>query len=260
MKQVRLLLLRHGECEGGAILRGRVDVPLSDKGWRQMSAAVALQSCECHGIYSSTSRRCAEFAKVLATEQHSNSSVSSSFASASSNSISSNSISSNCISSNNFAAPTSSPLEVNLLEDLQEMDFGDWDGRLLDELYQQDGDRMAAYWQDPWAVSPPNGETMADFEARVDRAIAAILDHEFARLSFDDKQAHTASDTVANIWVLTHGGVIRHLMARALGAVKVVGFYSQLTLPVAALVTINVLEDNQGIRYWRLDWPSGHGE
>lgn len=249
MKQVRLLLLRHGECEGGAILRGRVDVPLSDKGWRQMSAAVEAHATVCHGIYSSTSRRCAEFAKLLAT-QHASASVSSSFACASSN----------CISSNNFAAPTSSPLEVNLLEDLQEMDFGDWDGRLLDELYQQDGDRMAAYWQDPWAVSPPNGETMADFEARVDRAIAAILDHEFARLSFDDKQAHTASDTVANIWVLTHGGVIRHLMARALGAVKVVGFYSQLTLPVAALVTINVLEDNQGIRYWRLDWPSGRGE
>lgn len=250
MKQVRLLLLRHGECEGGAILRGRVDVPLSDKGWQQMSAAVALQACECHGIYSSTSRRCAEFAKALAAEQHSNSSVSSSFASASSN----------CISSNNFAAPTSSPLEVNLLEDLQEMDFGDWDGRLLDELYQQDGEQMAAYWQDPWAVSPPNGETMADFEARVDRAIEAILEQAFARLPLDDKQAHAKSDTAANIWVLTHGGVIRHLMARALGAVKVVGFYSQLTLPVAALVTINVLEDTQGTRYWRLDWPSGHDE
>ncbi|MCR4536595.1 histidine phosphatase family protein [Shewanella xiamenensis] len=259
MKQVRLLLLRHGECEGGAILRGRVDVPLSEKGWQQMSAAVAAQATVCHGIYSSTSRRGAEFAKLLATK-HASASVSSSFVSSSLATSSFASASSNCISSNNFAAPTSSPLEVNLLEDLQEMDFGDWDGRLLDELYQQDGDRMAAYWQDPWAVSPPNGETMADFEARVDRAIAAILDHEFARLSFDDKQAHTASDTVANIWVLTHGGVIRHLMARALGAVKVVGFYSQLTLPVAALVTINVLEDNQGIRYWRLDWPSGHGE
>lgn len=241
MKQVRLLLLRHGECEGGAILRGRVDVPLSAKGWRQMSAAVALQVCECHGIYSSTSRRCAEFAKVLATK-HASASVSSSFASASSN----------CISSNNFAAPTSSPLEVSLLEDLQEMDFGDWDGRLLDELYQQDGERMAAYWQDPWAVAPPKGETMADFEARVDRAIAAILEQAFACLPLGDKPADAAADTAANIWVVTHGGVIRHLMARALGAVKAVGFYSQLTLPVAALVTINVLEDNQGTRYWQI--------
>lgn len=252
MKQVRLLLLRHGECEGGAILRGRVDVPLSDKGWQQMSAAVEAHATVCHGIYSSTSRRCAEFAKLLAT-QHASASVSSSFASASSN----------CISSNNFAAPTSSPLEVNLLKELQEMDFGDWDGRLLDELYQQDGERMAAYWQDPWAVSPPNGETMASFEARIDGTIEQILNKEFALLALDDEQAHgecNADAPTANIWVLTHGGVIRYLMARALGAVKVVGFYSQLTLPVAALVTINVLEDTQGTRYWRLEWPSGHGE
>ncbi|MGL5392296.1 MAG: histidine phosphatase family protein, partial [Shewanella sp.] len=179
-----------------------------------------------------------------------NSSVSSSFASASSN----------CISSNNFAAPTSSPLEVNLLKDLQEMDFGDWDGRLLDELYQQDGERMAAYWQDPWAVSPPKGEAMADFEARVDSAIAAILEQAFACLALGGNPADAAVATSANIWVVTHGGVIRHLMARALGAVNAVGFYSQLTLPVAAQVTIHVLEDNQGARYWRLDWPSSHAE
>ncbi|MGL4219173.1 MAG: histidine phosphatase family protein [Shewanella sp.] len=240
MKQVRLLLLRHGECEGGAILRGRVDVPLSEKGWQQMSAAVAAQATVCHGIYSSTSRRGAEFAKVLALEPHSRLSESS-----------------------HLAAPTPSPLEVNLLEDLQEMDFGDWDGRVLDELYQQDGERMAAYWQDPWAVSPPNGETMASFEARIDGAIEQILNKEFALLALDDEQAHgerNANAPTANIWVLTHGGVIRHLMARALGAVRTVGFYSQLTLPVAAVVTINVLEDKHGTRYWRLDWPSGHGD
>ncbi|MFB2777328.1 histidine phosphatase family protein [Shewanella xiamenensis] len=240
MKQLRLLLLRHGECEGGAILRGRVDVPLSEKGWRQMSAAVALQARECHGIYSSTSRRCAEFAKVLALEPHSSLSGSS-----------------------HLAAPTPSPLEVNLLEDLQEMDFGDWDGRLLDELYQQDGERMAAYWQDPWTVSPPNGETMASFEARIDGAIEQILNKEFALLALDDEQAHgecNANVPTANIWILTHGGVIRHLMARALGAVRTVGFYSQLTLPVAAVMTINVLEDKHGTRYWRLDWPSGHAD
>ncbi|MEE1979377.1 histidine phosphatase family protein [Shewanella xiamenensis] len=240
MKQVRLLLLRHGECEGGAILRGRVDVPLSDKGWRQMSAAVAAQATVCHGIYSSTSKRCAEFAKAFAAELHSSASVGIS-----------------------LDAPAPLPLKVNLLEELQEIAFGDWDGCLLDDLYQQDGERMAAYWQDPWAVSPPNGETMASFEARIDGAIEQILNKEFAQLALDDEQAHgecNANVPTANIWVLTHGGVIRHLMARALGAVRTVGFYSQLTLPVAAVVTINVLEDKHGTRYWRLDWPSGHGD
>jgi len=183
-----------------------------------MKQAVGLQACECHGIYSSTSRRCAEFAKVMALEPHSSLSESS-----------------------HLAASTPSPLEVNLLEDLQEMDFGDWDGCLLDELYQRDGERMAAYWQNPWEVTPPNGETMASFEARIDGAIAQILDKAFAQLAMDDEQAHgefNASAPAANIWVVTHGGVIRHLMSRALGAVKVVGFYSQLALPVAAVVRL----------------------
>jgi len=240
MKQLRLLLLRHGECEGGAILRGRVDVPLSDKGWRQMSAAVEAQATVCHGIYSSTSRRCAEFAKAFAAELHSSASV-----------------------GRSLDAPAPLPLKVNLLEELQEIAFGDWDGCLLDDLYQRDGERMAAYWQNPWEVTPPNGEAMANFEARIDGAIAQILDKEFALLAMDDEQAHgefNANAPAANIWVVTHGGVIRHLMSRALGAVKTLGFYSQLALPVAAVVTINVLEDEQGKRYWRLDWPSGHCE
>ena len=116
--------------------------------------------------------------------------------------------------------------------------------------------RMASAW-------PPNGETMASFEARIDGAIEQVLNKEFALLALDDEQAHgecNANAPTANIWVLTHGGVIRHLMARALGAVRTVGFYSQLTLPVAAVVTINVLEDKHGTRYWRLDWPSSHGD
>lgn len=236
MKQVRILLLRHGECDGGAILRGRVDVPLSEKGWRQMSAAVKAQAAVCHGIYSSTSRRCAEFAKTFAAEQHVASPVGVQ------------------LDSSSFT-----PLTAQLLVELQEVDFGDWDGRLLDELYHQDGERLATYWQNPWQMSPPNGESMASFETRINTAIDGILDQEFAKVAQDIEHAHSEVNTAksaTHIWIVTHGGVIRHLMARALGAVQTVGFYSQLTLPVAAVVSINVLEDEQGERYWRLDWPS----
>lgn len=234
MKQVRLLLLRHGECEGGAILRGRVDVPLNQKGWQQMSAAVEAQATACQGIYSSTARRCAEFAAAFATELHST------------------------------AALASKPLQTQFIAELQEIDFGDWDGRRLDDLHHHEGERLAAYWQNPWQAPPPNGEAMASFESRVDAAIDRILAVEFARLSDKDRaNKETANadvdvglDESAKIWVVTHGGVIRHLMARALGASQTVGFYSQLSLPVAAVVRINVLQDEQGVHYWRLDWPT----
>jgi len=243
MKQVRLLLLRHGECEGGAILRGRVDVPLSEKGWRQMSAAVAAQATVCHGIYSSSSRRCAEFAKAFADS----------------------------LREKGQNPHVSSPLDVTLLDSLQELDFGDWDGRTFEELYRQEGELLAAYWQNPWLAAPPQGESMASFEQRINAAIEGILDQAFAQMTQDNpvasaETAPTESEAtlsaesiiapVATIWIISHGGVLRHLMARALGAVQVPGFYSQLTLPEAAVVGINVLEDTLGERYWRLNWPS----
>ncbi|MGI2203032.1 histidine phosphatase family protein [Shewanella oncorhynchi] len=234
MKQVRLLLLRHGECEGGAILRGRVDVPLSKKGWQQMSAAVESQASVCSAIYSSISRRCADFAHAFAAELHSTAALIS----------------------------ESRPLQAQCLSGLREIDFGDWDGCRLDELYQQEGERLAAYWQNPWQTPPPNGETMASFESRVNGAIDQILAVEFERLTVDSDNAELAAGAgvAAKVWVVTHGGVIRHLMARALGVERAVGFYSQLDLPVAAVVSINVLQDEHGVCYWRLDWPSGRSE
>ena len=36
MQTTRVILLRHGECEGGDILRGQVDVCLSEQGKLQM--------------------------------------------------------------------------------------------------------------------------------------------------------------------------------------------------------------------------------
>ncbi|MCU7988039.1 MULTISPECIES: histidine phosphatase family protein [unclassified Shewanella] len=238
MKQVRLLLLRHGECEGGAILRGRVDVPLSKKGWQQMSAAVESQASVCSAIYSSISRRCADFAHAFAAELHSTAALIS----------------------------ESRPLQAQCLSGLQEIDFGDWDGCRLDELYQQEGERLAAYWQNPWQTPLPNGETMASFESRVNGTIDQILAAEFERLTLDSHKMGNENSAVnetadnmpaTQVWVVTHGGVIRHLMARALGVERAVGFYSQLDLPVAAVVSINVLQDEQGVCYWRLDWPSG---
>ncbi|QYJ78184.1 histidine phosphatase family protein [Shewanella acanthi] len=224
MKRVRLLLLRHGECEGGAILRGRTDVSLTKNGWQQMAAAVAKHSefaiDTCHAIYSSPLRRCADFAKQFKDK-------------------------------------------LSLVDGLKEADFGDWDGQSFDALYQECGDMLDAYWQNPWAIAPPNGESMAQFEARVDAAIDSILDNVFENSFMALTQSKQANESQLaaqmqseHIWVITHGGVIRHLMARALGAVRVAGFYRQLSLPYGALVTIEVLQEANGTRYWQLEWPT----
>lgn len=277
MQQIDLLLLRHGDCDGGAILRGRVDVALSELGWRQMSATVNAElsvkdsdaaHANCAGrVYTSPAKRCADFAAQLALD---------------------------------LPCASKSGSELVTLAGLQELDFGDWDGRLLNELYASEGERLAAYWQNPWQQSPPNGESMATFEARVNHAISTILDTEFKREDVNRKkvdrealrcadvvkpteedvqtstqvlplasaQAQASSQALAsiqaadsskepvNVWLVTHGGVIRHLMMYSLGIEAAAGFYRQLNLPVAALVKITVWQEDSGERHWRLNWSA----
>lgn len=81
-----------------------------------------------------------------------------------------------------------------------EMDFGDWDGQPFDAL-QKDWSELEAFWADPGHHCAPNGETLSDFAKRVETAF-------FEQLEQLEGNA---------LWVV-HGGVIRVLLARLLGA------------------------------------------
>lgn len=63
-----IVLLRHGEVQGGARFRGGHDDPLSDAGWAQLRAAAAREP-DLTRVVSSGARRCADFARALATER-----------------------------------------------------------------------------------------------------------------------------------------------------------------------------------------------
>jgi alpha-ribazole phosphatase len=54
--------------------------------------------------------------------------------------------------------------------------------------------------------------------------------------------------------LVTHGGVIRHLMSKALGATGVAGFYTQLALAYASIVKITVYSSPQGEHFTKLHW------
>ena len=127
---VRLVLLRHGEPEGGALYRGRRDDPLSAVGWDQMRIAVArLPSWQ--GIVTSPLRRCAAFADALGGELD---------------------------------------LPVHHEPRLQELDFGIWEGRTADAILADDRAQLMAFWRDPVRHPPPQGETMDAFAARIHAA------------------------------------------------------------------------------------------
>ncbi|GGI77831.1 phosphoglycerate mutase [Shewanella gelidii] len=202
VQQTQLWLLRHGECEGGDILRGQVDVPLTRRGLQQMEHALNANLVFDH-IYSSPLQRCAEFAKSFCQQQ---------------------------------------VTELSLQPNLAELNFGDWDGAGFDTLYQQHGDALTQFWNDPWTNKhlPPQGEPMVDFEQRVIEFI---------------KQC--ASEHVGEkVLLVTHGGVIRCLMAWALSVQRSAGFYSQLAIAYASVIQIDIFVDEQGQLHPKLYWPT----
>jgi len=192
-------LMRHGECEGGQILRGHTDVSLSELGRKQMFDAIEAADISFEHIISSPLRRCCEFALRLYLKRE---------------------------------------VPLKLEEGFKEMNFGDWDGESLESLYQTCAGPIEAYWKNPWASTPPDGESMLDFEARIDRAWESILNQHRGQ----------------SLLLVTHAGVIRHLMASALGVSGVAGFYTQLSLAYAAIVKITVYTTPQGTHFPQLHW------
>lgn len=60
-------------------------------------------------------------------------------------------------------------------QDLREMNFGAWELRAFDEIEREDPQRITAFWSEPGAVRPPEGESWNDLETRVNRAVDTLL-------------------------------------------------------------------------------------
>ncbi|AVI85979.1 MULTISPECIES: alpha-ribazole phosphatase family protein [Pseudomonas syringae group] len=181
---VRLDLLRHGETELGGGLRGSLDDALTDLGWQQMRSAV-IEGGPWDRIVSSPLQRCARFSEELAQR-------------------------------------LSLPLQLE--PGLQELHFGDWEGHSPAQLMDTDAEGLGLFWADPYTFTPPNGEPVIDFSARVRNAVQRL---------------HQAYDG-ERVLVVSHGGVMRLLLAQARGLPReqllqvVVGHGALLSIQVAA--------------------------
>lgn len=119
-------LLRHAECEGGAIFRGSWDVALAEAGWtrlRQVAAGVSGWQW----VTSSPLVRCRAFAEALAAERG---------------------------------------LDCDVDARFREMSFGAWEGRPVADVWAEDEAAAAAWLADPEAHPPPGGEALAAVRAR----------------------------------------------------------------------------------------------
>jgi alpha-ribazole phosphatase len=169
-KRIVIDFIRHGEPEGGDILRGRVNPVLTPLGWAQMRNASALN--EEHAptevtprwthIISSPLSRCRDFAERTAEKVQ---------------------------------------LTPLILDQWQEIDYGDWDGMLIKDWRVVAADQFKAFRNDLSALAPPNGEDYLSFKSRIVSAFEAL-----SELPHD-----------SHVLVVTHGGVLRVVLPTVLG-------------------------------------------
>jgi len=173
-------------------LRGSLDDALTDKGWAQMREAVA-KAGPWEVLVSSPLQRCALFAEELGEQLR---------------------------------------LPVQREAALQELHFGDWEGRTAAQIMEDQADALGRFWADPYAFTPPNGEPV---EAFAERVLAAV-----ERLS----RQHAGK----RVLLITHGGVMRLLLARARGLPR--AQLLQVEVGHAALMRLLPGDDGQ--------WVEGH--
>lgn len=84
-----------------------------------------------------------------------------------------------------------------LMREWREMNFGEWEGCTYEQLKNHQSYRK---WLDHWqTLSPPNGESYSEFSQRLNRA-------------WDSLVAEALEKSISTMAIVTHGGVIRHIL------------------------------------------------
>ena len=132
-------LVRHGQTAWNKeeVFRGRTNIPLNETGLREGELAGGyLKDVEVHSVYSSPLARAWQTAQKIAG-YHS--------------------------------------IEVQPLEGLIDMSFGDWEGHPLAEVREKDGERYRQWREEPHLLRLPGGETLDEVRARAMAALEEVI-------------------------------------------------------------------------------------
>jgi broad specificity phosphatase PhoE len=135
----RLVLIRHGETDWNVEGRyqGQADPPLNARGLEQAgSLAEKLLPLKLEILYTSPLQRAAQTAQLIARRLG---------------------------------------IPVYIEPRLVEIHQGDWQTRLRAEIQSLYPDLFRQWETEPWGVSPPNGETLYEVQARVEAAVHDMI-------------------------------------------------------------------------------------
>ena len=130
------------------------------------------------------------------------------------------------------------PLHID--PDLREMDFGAWEGQTSKEIYEQAPEALEQFWQDPMTHSPPQGEAFSVFRARVLNALTE----------------HTRKHAGGQLLFITHGGVIRIILAHVLN--MPMDALLRLEVPYSAFSRVRIYHNDDGSYHTSLISHNAH--
>ncbi len=158
----KIFLVRHGETDWNLQMRfqGKEDIPLNNKGREQARRLSRYLSKEnISAVFSSPLSRAWETAKIIADEHN---------------------------------------LTSDAVDDLVEINFGNWEGKAYQEMDEPDRAALAQWLLDPALHSIPGGESLQQFQQRLENCYKELLDNHV---------------TTGNMAVVTHAGAIKVLVA-----------------------------------------------
>lgn len=92
-------------------------------------------------------------------------------------------------------------VNFEVVDDLREIGFGQWEGLTSAEVVARWGGQLRAFWRAPQDHLPQGAEPVADFAGRVDAAWQDLLARHAGR----------------RVLVLAHGGTVRMVVRAVLG-------------------------------------------
>jgi len=134
-----LYLVRHGETawNRSKVFRGRADIALSEVGLQQAGRAAQVAArLKLERVFASPLKRCQQTAQAIGD---------------------------------------TASVPIQTLEDLIDVDYGDWTGRPDQDVAKADRELYAQYHTAPQAVTFPRGESLRQVQARATTAVDAAL-------------------------------------------------------------------------------------
>lgn len=161
----KIYLIRHGETDANRTFQfqGHIDNPLNSKGLQQAAAlGKYYKNIELDAVYSSSMQRAKQTAMPL-VQSHG--------------------------------------VDLQPLDELKEVSFGDWEGLSYDEIKAKWGDQLELFFTQPAQCRMPGGESFYDVAKRVQAAYNMIIEENGGK----------------NIAIVSHGGVVRVQLCLLLG-------------------------------------------